>query len=132
MKYLKTYENYFEDESNRLFSEMKSHKVGDVIDYETMYNYTDALHDFEMDNDFIKDHILNYSKFKLVEIPVDEIESDSVSPSLVNDYMKKYEESGWYPPILYDDEEGMIIDGYHRFESLKKSGVKKVMCWVGI
>jgi hypothetical protein len=66
MKYIKTFESFYEEDINDVFKYMKIHKVGDIISNETLYNYVDAMHDFEMDNDFIKEHILKYRKFELV------------------------------------------------------------------
>jgi hypothetical protein len=111
---------------------MKIHKVGDIISNETLYNYVDAMHDFEMDNDFIKNHILNYSKFKLVELNLDEIDLDDTSEMLVDDYIDLYKKNNWYPPIIYDLEEDMIIDGYHRATALDKIGKDKILAWVGV
>lgn len=124
-------ENYFESKSNEIFNNIKSHKIGDVINNETLYNYINALHDFDMDNDFIKDNILKYNKFKLIELPINKLNLNSVSPDLVNDYLKIYKQTGWYPPILYDKDEG-VIDGYHRLNAIAKNKNKNILAWVGI
>lgn len=125
-------ENYILDEIKKSFDDMKSKKVGDIISNDKLYNYTDSLHDFDMDNNFIKKHILKYNQFKLVELNLDEIDLDSVSPSLVDDYIELYKSNNWYPPIIYDLKKDMIIDGYHRANALDKMGYKKILAWVGI
>lgn len=81
-------ENYILDEIKKVFDDMKSKKIGDVIPNEKLYKYTDSLHNFDMNNDFIKKHILKYKQFKLVELDIDEIDLDSVSPLLVDDYIE--------------------------------------------
>lgn len=131
MKYIKTFESFYQDDIDNTFNYMKIHKVGDIISNETLYNYVDAMHDFEMDNDFIKNHILKYRKFELVELNLDEIDLDNTSEMLVDDYVNLYKENNWYPPIIYDIEEG-IIDGYHRSTALDKIGKDKILAWVGV
>ena len=130
MKHIKLFENYLKEIEN-IFKDIKNHKIGDIISYTTLYNYVDALHDFEMNNDFIEEHILKYPKFKLVELNIEDLELDQISPSLVNDYIDMYKENNWYPPIIYDVDEG-IVDGYHRTTALNKMGVEKVLAWVGV
>lgn len=132
MKHIKLFESFYKDEVDDVFNFMKTHKTGDVISNETLYNYVDAMHGFEMDNEFIKDNILKYSKYKLSEIDLNEIDLDYTSPKLVDEYIDLYKENNWYPPIVYDVEENMIIDGYHRANALYKLGEDKILAWIGV
>jgi hypothetical protein len=43
-----------------------------------------------------------------------------------------YKENNWYLPIIYDSDEDIIIDGYHRATALDKLGKNKILAWVGI
>lgn len=138
MKFIKQFNSFITevfstDQSDNIFNEMKNHKIGDIITNEKLYTYIDALHGFDMDNEFIKDHILKYNNFKLKEILIEELDLiGSVSGSLVNDYIDLFNTNKWYPPILYDEDEKMIIDGYHRFVVLERLGIKTIKAWVGI
>lgn len=132
MKNIKTFENYILNKVDDEFKKMKSHKKGDIISNTTLYNYVNAMHDFDMDNDFIKDHIISYRNFKLYELSLDNIDLDSVSPLLVDDYLRIYNETKWYPPIIYDKNENIIIDGYHRANVMHKIGKKYILAWCGI
>ena len=133
MKHIKTFENFhYEDDIAEIFDVMKIHKIGNIISNETLYNYVNAMHDLEMDNDFIKDHILKYPRFQLVELNLQNIDVDSTGERLVDEYVDMYKETNWYPPIIYDTEEDMIIDGYHRATALDKLGENKILAWVGI
>jgi hypothetical protein len=131
MKYIKLFENFYKSDVEDTFDFMKTHKVGDIISNETLYNYVDAMHNFEMDNDFIKDHILKYRKFKLIELNLKDLNLDNTSLLLVNEYIEMYKENNWYPPIIYDTYEDIIIDGYHRATALDKLGKDKILAWVG-
>lgn len=130
-KFITTFEN-FNEYINIEFEKMKSHKIGDIISNDILYKYIDALHDFDMDNDFIKNHILKYSKFELCNLLIDDIDLDSVSKSLVNEYLDEYKKTNWYPPIIYDKDEDLIIDGYHRANAIEKSGDKFILSWCGV
>lgn len=125
-------ENYILDEINKIFNNMKTKKVGDIISNEELYKYEDSLHDLDMENKFIKKHIFKYNNFKLIELNINDLDLDSVSPSLVDDYIEMYKTNKWYPPIIYDLKKDIIIDGYHRVNALNKIGESKVLAWVGI
>ena len=49
----------------------------------------------------------------------------------MKDYIKEYKNSNNYPPIVLNDEYG-IIDGTHRVNALERLGLKEVKAWVGI
>ena len=132
MKHIKLFENFYQDDIDDIFNIMKLHKIGDIISNETLYNYVDAMHNFEMDNEFIKDYILKYPKFKLVELDMKDLDLDSTGKSLVDEYIDMYKETNWYPPIIYDVEDDMIIDGYHRATALDKLGINKILAWGGV
>ena len=125
--------SYIPENVDATLNDMKNHKIGDVISGEKLYNYVNALHDNDMDNDFIKDHILKYQNFKLTNLNSNDVDLiGSVDPTLVNDYANQYKNTKWYPPIVFDKSENMVIDGYHRAEAIKKLGIGKIMAWVGI
>ena len=129
MKYLKMFENYFSEKLERLLSEMKTHKVGDEISYEKLYSYISALHDFDLDNEFVEDFITSKRTFQLKELPISEIGLDDVSQTLVDEYKEEYINTNWYPPILYNQEEGVIVDGYHRAKMLDDLKETHILVW---
>jgi len=132
MKHIKLFENYFTDELKKILDDMKSKVVGDIISRDKLYNYIEALNDFELDNEFIEEYIWKYSNYKLIELNINQLDLDSTSDSLVNDYIKEYKESNWYPPIFYNLKDEMIIDGYHRANMIDAIGEKTVLAWVEV
>lgn len=130
MKYINTFESYI-NETNNIINQIKQHKVGDIISNETLYKYTEALHDFNFNNDFISDHILKHDKFILKELYLSDLDLDSVSPFLVSDYKDLFLQNKWYPPIIFDKDDDIIIDGYHRANALFQLGITKILAWVG-
>jgi hypothetical protein len=130
MKYIKLFENYFAYKLTEIIGEIKKHKIGDVISFETMYNYVEALHDFDMDNDYITNFITDNSEYVLTKLKISEVGLDSISPSLVSEYKEEYLSSKWYPPILYNLDEKEIIDGYHRAQMIDDIGEEFINAWV--
>ena len=129
MKHIKLFENYFSDKLDKIISDMKKHKVGYIIHYTTLYNYISALHDFDLDNEFIEDFITSKSKFELKLLDISKLDLGDVSQTLVDEYKDEYLKTGWYPPILYNQEEDIIIDGYHRVKLLEDLNQKNVLVW---
>lgn len=132
MKSVKLFESWLNDYHDQIINSMKKYKVGDITSHEAIYNFVEALHDGDLDNEFIIEYINNYSRFQLVELPISELDLDSIGQSLVDEYIEIYKRSNWYPPILYDKENDLIIDGYHRANALEQIGVEKILSWVGI
>lgn len=130
MKYIKLFENYFSDLLDRIINDMKSHKIGDVINKETLYNYVSALHGFDLENDFIEDFISSKNKFTLAKLKISEIDLDSVSQDLVDEYKQEYRDSSWYPPILYSTNDEIIIDGYHRAKMVDDLKEDYILAWI--
>ena len=81
-------------------------------------------------NEFIEDFITSKRTFELKELSLDEIELDDVSTSLVDEYKEEYVNSGWYPPILYNQEDDIIVDGYHRAKMLDDLQKSYILAWV--
>ena len=130
MKRLKLFEDYFSDKLDKQISMMKKHKVGDIISYTTLYDYVSALHDFDLDNEFIEDFIKEKSNFELKLLNISDLDLYDVSQTLVDEYKNEYKSTNWYPPILYDEKNNLIIDGYHRVKMLEDLGESKVLAWV--
>jgi len=137
MKHIKLFEEYDYRNYEDNIIEMKKHNIGDIISYERLHNYANALHNFQMedyddDEKFITDHILKYPKFILTELNIKDLDLYPIDPTIVDEYIDLYKETNWYPPIIYDKEEDLIIDGYHRTTVLDKLGEEKILAWVGI
>lgn len=125
-------ENFFQNKLNSVFNEMKQHKIGDIISINTMFKYLEALHDFDFDNDFMVEQIYTFSKLELKKLELKNIDLDSVSEFLVKEYEEEYKNTNWYPPIIYNEDTEMIIDGYHRANALENLGEKYILAWCGI
>lgn len=120
---------------DEILSVMKNQSVGDVISSHMLYNFTNALHSFELsNNEFIVNFITSYDKFKLTNISINTINigNNEVSDILVSDYNEIFKSINWYPPIIYDINNKEIIDGYHRTMVLKKNNVSNILAWVQI
>lgn len=130
MKHLNVFEDFINDELNNIFEKMKSHNIGDIITRETLYKYIDALHEFDLENEFIINKLWEHKYYILTKLNIDEIDLDQTSHLLVNDYLNLYKKSKWYPPIFYSIKDDMIIDGYHRAEVLEKLNKKTINAWV--
>ena len=74
-----------------------------------------------------------YEKYKLKEILIDKLNLNEwdLDDDYVEEYKNKYLENKDYPPIVVDSDY-VIIDGLHRANALKKSGLEKIMAFVGI
>ena len=130
MKYIKLFDSYYGDKLESLLIEMKSLKEGDIISNNILHNFTNALHDFDFNNEFVEDFILSKSKFKLVKLKMSDVPLDSISQSLVDEYREEYLESDWYPPIIFDIDNDQIIDGYHRAKMVDDMGGEFIYAWV--
>jgi ParB-like nuclease domain len=114
-------------------------KLGDIVSEEYIYNYVQYLHD-DYDGGFVDgdlgDRIEEYGRYKLMEIPISEIELDDfqVDDWAIVEYKNKIKETGDYPPIVLDDKQHGkygIIDGNHRGLALSELQ-KTIKAWVGI
>jgi len=124
MKYLKMFEEYGE---NIITS---SELVDDTYEIHRNPN------DFYDDEDFsgLQTLIKKYDSYFLKHININDIpkQHTNYSESRVNDYVEMYKKNDNYPPIIYDSEIGLIIDGIHRYEALKRIGVNTIKAYVGI
>ena len=106
-------------------------KAGLVTIYE-LYDYVYALHDFDLDNEFIEDFVMNDDResFELVKLKLSDLDLDTVSQNLVDEYKEEYLETKWYPPIIYDIDSDEIVDGYHRANMLDELGEEYILAWI--
>lgn len=149
MKHLKSYNESRKDEYLKLCWHYA--EIGDVLDESDIYQYVEQIHRNEEDfqeGDLIE-RIEQFSKYKLMEIPIDDIDIDEFY--LDDDYMDEYKsmtkDSSDYPPIVLNGSKDIstvrykngkyvssytIIDGTHRVNALDRLGYKNVKAWVGI
>ena len=129
-------------------------KVGDILPNEVIYNYVQYLSDIAdkyeecfVDGD-LGERLDDYDKYILKEISIDEINLDefNLNEDDVEEYMKVYLKNNEYPPIvvgyslfwdrtndkIIPTDDYSIIDGNHRANSLKRTGEKKILAFVGI
>ena len=137
MNYIKTYES-FPRKENILNMCWHNAKVGDTLPESDIYQYVEQLHrnyeDF-IDGD-IGERIEKNSKYTLQYIDIKDIGIDEydLDDDYVNEYIKKYEESNNYPPIVLDERYYNmynIIDGTHRANAINDIGHKTIKAWVG-
>lgn len=120
-------------------------KVGDILDNETIWLYVEYLVMYgekqDYDNCFVDgdlgDRLDEYEKYKLKEISIDELnlEEWDLHDFYVDIYKEKFLGNKEYPPIVVGKKEYgtySIIDGLHRANALKESGVEKILAFVGI
>ena len=124
MKYLKLFEEYSDDVITS----------SDLID--DTYEIHRNPNDFYDDDDFsgLQTLINKYDSYLLKNININDIpeQHTNFSEIKVINYIEMYKKSEDYPPIIYDSEIGLIIDGIHRFEALKRLGVNTIKAYVGI
>lgn len=118
----------------------KDVNVDEIYSESDIYPYIQKLHRNEEDfyDGDIGERIERFSKYIVAKIAVDKINMDEyqLDDDLVDDYIKMYKKLGTYPPIVlgyYDNNWGYdIIDGTHRANALRKSGIKSIICFVGL
>lgn len=114
--------------------------IGTILSSDDVYSYCQKLHRNEEDfwDGDIGERIEKFSKYQVVEIPLDKIVTDEydLDDDKVQEYVDKFKESSNYPPIVlgyYDNRWGYdIIDGNHRANALKELGIVNVKCFVGL
>ncbi len=135
MKYLKIFESFSRKEH---FLSLCWHNanIGDVLYEEDVYQYVQSIHD-DYESSFVDgdlgDRIEEFEQYELQLVPIDKINIDefSIDTSKMREYIEEYKKSNDYPPIVLNDEFG-IIDGTHRVNALERLGLKEVKAWVGV
>jgi hypothetical protein len=136
MKHLKVFESFLSNEQYLKDICWYNAKIGDILFEEDIYQYIQVIHD-DYESAFIDgdlgSRIEEFEKYKLKLIPINKIDIDefSIDTSKMREYMIEYKKSDNYPPIVLNDEYG-IIDGTHRVNALERLGIKEVKAWVGI
>jgi hypothetical protein len=136
MKHLKIFESFLPRAQHFKNICWYNAKIGDVLPEEDIYQYIQSIHD-DYEGSFIDgdlgDRIEEFEEYELKIISISEIDIDefSLDTSKMKDYIKEYKNSNNYPPIVLNDEYG-IIDGTHRVNALERLGLKEVKAWVGI
>jgi glutaredoxin len=136
MKHLKIFESFLPREQYFKNICWYNAKIGDILPEEDVYQYVQSIHD-DYESSFIDgdlgDRIEEFEKYELKIITIKEIDIDefSLDTSKMREYIKEYKNSNNYPPIVLNDEYG-IIDGTHRVNALERIGLKEVKAWVGI
>ncbi len=119
---------------NEWLNEQQNIKSSDEI-IDIVYDIHRNPSDFEDDDDFsgLATTIRKYDNYKLEEIDISDIGKHHIKfdHKRVEKIMSEIQQNPNYPPIVYDKDIDLIIDGVHRFEALKLLGVKKIKTWVG-
>ncbi len=119
---------------NEWLNEQQNIKSSDEI-IDIVYDIHRIPSDFEDDDDFsgLATTIRKYDNYKLEEIDISDIGKHHIKfdHKRVEKIMSEIQQNPNYPPIVYDKDIDLIIDGVHRFEALKLLGVKKIKTWVG-
>jgi len=116
-------------------------KIGDILVNETIYLYVEYLVTHGEKNDYdncfvdgdLGERLDEYDKYQLKEISIDDIDLDEweLDDYYTDIYKTKYIDNKDYPPIVVGSEYS-IIDGLHRANALKESGLEKIKAFVGI
>ena len=119
---------------NEWLNEQQNIKSSDEI-IDIVYDIHRDPSDFEDDDDFsgLATTIRKYDNYKLEKIDISDIGKHHIKfdHKRVKKIMSEILQNPNYPPIVYDKDIDLIIDGVHRFEALKLLGVKKIKAWVG-
>ena len=136
MKYLKLYENF---ERDKTLKRVINSKIGNILPESDIYQYVEYLHNDNEDFMYgdIGDRLESFTQYELQEINLSDFNlyEWELDEDKVDRYIKRYKETGKYPPPVVDlDPEGIyntIIDGMHRMSALSRVGLQKINAWVG-
>lgn len=135
MKYLKLFES-FSRKGHFLNLCWHNANIGDTLYEEDVYQYVQSIHD-DYESSFVDGDLGNrieeFEQYELQIVTIDKIDIDefSLDTSKMREYIEEYKKSNDYPPIVLNNEYG-IIDGTHRVNALERLGLKEVKAWVGI
>jgi len=122
------------------FRQWNEKQLNDIKTTEEIINLVYDIHrdpnDFYDDDDFVglQTILQKYDKYRLEELKINEIgeQYKNFKKKHVLKIMKEIENNPNYPPIIYDKDINLIIDGIHRFEALKRLNFKTIKAYVGI
>lgn len=123
----------------KLFKQYLFENNDNIISSSELINITYDIHrdpnDFYDTDEFsgLQTLINKYDSYILKDININDIPKQytNYSEDKVRDYIKMYKQNNNYPPIIYDPELKLIIDGIHRYEALKRLGINKIKSYVG-
>lgn len=132
--------NHHRDE---LINKVVNSPVGTELPESDIYQYCEYLQQYHEDweEGNIDERIEKYSKFKLIDLPLDlvDLHRFHIDDEKVEDFKQKFSEQKTYPPIIVDKKSGglnkglfEIIDGNHRANALHHLGEKTIKAWVGV
>ena len=105
-----------------------------VVDSRTVLDMVQDIHgrpeDFD-EGDLI--HRINkFDTYEKTVMDIDDLNLDEweVDEDFVEELSKRIEKEGYYP-IVYDPDDGSIIDGTHRANALNLIGKPKIKAYVG-
>ena len=130
---IKKFEN-FTTKKDFIFNKINNAKVGDILPEDIIYTYVQYLHgthDF-IDGD-LGDRIEKYSKYCLTEVNIEDLNIDEyyLFDDLKDEYLARYNKSGYYPPIVITHD-NILIDGNHRANALYEKGLIKIKAFKGL
>lgn len=80
----------------------------------------------------LAERVYAHDVYVLAEIPLSAIDLNewSVDTDTVYEYLKRYERTKDYPPIIYDTINETMIDGMHRANALSRAGLTMIKAYV--
>ena len=86
------------------------------------------------DKSGVPEKILNHKKYELKKVPVSSLDLSSIEfdEELKDKYKEMTKINPDYPPIIFDSEQGSIIDGNHRAKALQEIGYESIRAFVSI
>jgi hypothetical protein len=88
----------------------------------------------DLDDGDLRNRIDRFDVFIRKAVPIASIDLGefSINDETVQDYVQLYRATGSYPPIVFDEVSGSIIDGLHRANALVLCGLTEIEAFVGI
>jgi len=86
------------------------------------------------DKSGVPEKILKHKKYELKKVPVSSFDLGSIefNEELKDKYKEMTKINPDYPPVIFDSEQGSIIDGNHRAKALQEMGYESIRAFVSI
>jgi hypothetical protein len=87
----------------------------------------------DLDDGDLRNRLDRFTDYVRKTVPIASIWLDEfdLDEDRVADYEKRYRATGTYPPIVFDEVDGSVIDGLHRVNALHLCGLVEIDAFVG-
>lgn len=123
-----------EAKKQAMFKKVRSWKQRKLVSIDIMKEYVQAVNDYAnwIHTVFIDVSLSKYKCCILTTMDIRDLPDSDVNllkdqkELKVKEYKERLENSGWYPPIIYDQHVGKLLDGHHRAEALRQLGYTRI------